>query len=328
MNRQGSASLMVLSLLLFFSVMFLGGAAAIELSVGGLDASRLDDEARKSLRAAAEAAVNGLLSDPTPFADSPRDPVWEILRAPRGDGIRVTLEDASSRLGLNWIREELLADSGALLPGHAAQEVQEYRERAGLSLRWDSGYDAFVAAETLERLFTPYGWFNINITDEFVLRAVHRSRGRDPVAAEQFHLAVQRARIARRMITPEDLGAFLGDDGARLLFPVVNAEPALNIHFVPDEVLDILVAHYDIAPPTARSLREARRGGELTPVGLQRLLAGVPNGELVAAYLGLRTWFWRVDVERAGRHLEWIVARVPRRDGIPEFRLVEERYDP
>lgn len=328
MNRQGSASLMVLSLLLFFSVMFLGGAAAIELSVRGLDASRLHEQAQRDLRAAAEAAVSGLLSDPTPFADSSGDPVWEILRAPRGDGISVTLEDASSRLGLNWVRKEVLADSGALLPGRAAQEVQEYRESAGLRLIPDSGYGAFVTAEALGRLFTPYGWFNVNITDEFVLRAVHRSRSGDPVAAEQFHLAVQRARIAHRVITPEDLGVFLGEDGSRLLFPVVNAEPALNIHFVPDGVLDILVAHYGVAPSAARSIRDARRGGEVTPGDLQRLLAGVPNGNLLAPYLGLRTWFWRIDVERTGRHLEWIVARVPRRDGTPEFRLVEESFDP
>ena len=66
----------------------------------------------------------------------------------------------------------------------------------------------------------------------------------------------------------------------------------------------------------------------MTPGDLQKLLAGVPNGNLLAPYLGLRTWFWRITVEQAGRRLQWIVARVPRRDGTPEFRLVEERFDP
>ena len=151
------------------------------------------------------------------------------------------LEDVSSRLGLNWIRKEVLADSGALLPGHAAQEVQEARESVGLRLNLDTGFGAFVTPEALERLFTPYGWFNINIADEFVLRAVHRSRSGDPVAAERFHLAVQEARIARRVIASEELAAFLGEDEFPLLFPVVNAEPALNIHFVPERVLEILL---------------------------------------------------------------------------------------
>ena len=48
----------------------------------------------------------------------------------------------------------------------------------------------------------------------------------------------------------------------------------------------------------------------------------------LAPYLGLRTWFWRITVEETRQRLEWIVARVPRQDGNPEFRLVEERFDP
>ena len=143
MNRQGSASLVVLSLLLFLSTMFLGGAAFIELSVRSLERSRLRAAAHGRLRAAAEAIVGELLSDPTPFADSPSDPVWSAIGGPRGDGISVKLEDVSSRLGLNWIRKEVLADSGALLPGHAAQEVQEARESAGLRLNLDTGFGAF-----------------------------------------------------------------------------------------------------------------------------------------------------------------------------------------
>jgi len=328
MNRQGSATLMVLSLLLFLSALFLGGAAFIELSIRNLGKSRLRADAYARLRAAAEATVGDLLSDPTPFADSPLDPVWAVIEAPRGDGITVELVDVSSRLGLNWIRKEVLADTGALLPGHAAQEVQELRESAGLRLNLDTGFGSLVEANALEQVFTPYGWFNINIADEFVLRAVHRSRSGDPAAAERFHLAVQQARIAHRVISSEQLGSFLGEDGFRLLFPVVNAEPALNLHFVPERVLEVLCFHYKIPAAGARSLGYARRAGEVTPGDLQRLLDGTPNGASLAPYLGLRTWFWRITVQQARQRLEWIVARVPRRDGTPEFRFVEERFQP
>ena len=319
---------MVLSLLLFFSVMFLGAAAFIELSVRGLERSRSRHQADARLRAVAEATVSALLTDATPFADSPSDPVWATLGAPRGDGIGVTLEDASSRLGLNWIRKEVLADSGALLAGRSAQEVQEYRESAGLRLNLATGFGAFVSTNALEQVFTPYGWFNINVTDEFVLRGVHRTRGRDPDAAERFHLAVQQARISRRVIGPEELGAFLGAADLGLLFPVVNAEPPINLHFVPRQVLEILCAHYGIPSVGLQSLRAARDGAEMTPAELHGLLDGIPNGSALVPYLGLRTWFWRITVEQAARRLRWIVARAPRRDGAPEFRLVEEHIDP
>ncbi len=327
-DRRGSASLMVLGILLFLSALFLGGAAFVELSVRGLERNRLRHAAHAGLRAAAEAVVDGLLSDPTPFADSPIDPVWAVLGNPRADGVSVRMEDASSRLGLNWIRKEVLEDSGTLLPGRSAREVQEFRESAGLRLDLADGFGAFVRAEALDEVFTPYGWFNINVADEFVLRGVHRSRGHDPSAAEQFHLAVQTARTSRLVIEPEALGAFLGADDYRLLFPVVNAEPPINLYFAPPAVLEILGAHFEIGPAGMRSLRDARERREITPGDLQALLGGIPNGAALAPYLGLRTWFWRVTAEKEHLRLQWIVARLPREDGTPEFRVVEERIDP
>jgi hypothetical protein len=319
---------MVLGVILFLSTMFLGGAAFIELSTRGFAAGRNRWDVQARLRGEAAAAVEGLLADPTPFADSPLDPVWSLVTAPRGDGIRVRLEDLSSRLGLNWVREEVLEDSDALLPGRTAQEVQDHRESAGLSLDLRTGYGAFVDAEALERLFTPYGWFNINVTDEFVLRAVHRARGGDAAEAERFHAAVRQARIAHRVIGPEALEEFLGAEDYRLLFPVVNAEPTLNLHYVPEQVLQTLASHFDVPGAGARSLLQARAAREVTPGELGRLLDATPNGEQLAPYLGLRTWFWRITVEQSSRRLEWIVAREPRPDGSPSFRVVEERFEP
>lgn len=327
-RRQGSASLMVLAVLLFLSALFLGGAAFVELSVRGLERNRRHRDGDAGLRAAAQAVVEGLLSDPTPFADSPIDPVWALPGIPRADGVVVRLEDASSRLGLNWVRKEVLEDSGTLLPGSSAREVQQFRESGGLRLDLADGFGAFVRADALDEVFTPYGWFNINVADEFVLRGVHRSRGRDPSAAERFHLAVQTARTSRLVIEPEALGAFLGADDYRLLFPVVNAEPPLNIHFAPPAVLEILGRHFEIEPPGIRSLGAARERREMTPGDLQALLGGIPNGPALAPYLGLRTWFWRISAEREGRRLQWIVARMPRADGMPEYRVLEERTYP
>ncbi len=41
-------------------------------------------------------------------------------------------------------------------------------------------------------------------------------------------------------------------------------------------------------------------------------------------FLGLQTWFWRITVEGRSRRLVWIVARIPREDGLPEYRRLEE----
>jgi hypothetical protein len=137
---------------------------------------------------------------------------------------------------------------------------------------------------------------------------------------------VQQARVQRRLIAPDALPEFLGEENYRLLFPVVNAEPAMNLHFVPEKVLDGLFRHYEQPPQRLAGLLSSRRGAELTEGDLRNLL-GDRTGQAspLRPFLGLKTWFWRIGVEGPGQRLEWIVARVPREDGIPEFRRVEER---
>jgi hypothetical protein len=324
-SQQGSASVLVLSVLVFLSALFLGAVTFIELSAHALRRSQLQDEELRALRRAAENAVEALLADPTPFADAPTDPVWSWVALPREDGLAIRLEDLSSRLGANWIRKELLQDLGVLRPGRTASELQQFREDSGLHLNLLEAYAPFIQEQELERLFTAYGWFNINITDEFVLRRLHWLRGADLQAAESFRIMVQQARIQKRSIDPEALPEFLGEENYRLLFPVINAEAAMNVHFVPEAVLEGLFRHYGEPAGNLARLLANRRGSELTQADLQELLRDrTDRRSPLAPFLGLQTGFWRITVESRDRQLSWVVARVPREDLMPEYRRLEE----
>ena len=328
MNREGSASIVVLSVLLFLTALFLGAVTFVELSAHGLRRSQDQHAQVQALRKSAEAAVAALLSDPTPFADAPTDPVWSTLALPRDDQTRVLLEDVSSRLGLNWVRKELLEDLGVLKPGRTVQELQQFREDTGIHLELEPAFTPFVDGQDLAEWFTPYGWFNINLTDEFVLRKLHLQRGADLQAAESFRIMVQQVRTQRQLLKPDALKEFLGDENYRLLFPVVNAEAPMNVHFVPQRVLEGLCKHYDLPREAAERIVAARRGAELTQADLQTLLGSTDGKRPLEPFLGLKTWFWRITIERGQQRLTWIVARLPREDGVPEFRRVEERLEP
>jgi hypothetical protein len=329
MKQEGSASVVVLSVLIFLSALFLGAVTFIELSAHGLRRSQRQEEEARALRQAAEATIQALLADPTPFADAPTDPVWSWLAGPRNDGLTIRLEDVSSRPGLNWIRRELLADLKVLKPGRTVQELQQFREDTGILLNLYPAFEQFIAKEDMERWFTQYGYFNINITDEFVLRKLHEQRGADLQAAETFRIMVQQVRIQKRSIDSKALPEFLGDANYRLLFPVVNAEAAMNIHFVPEHVLEALFRHYGQPVQNVSRILEARRGAELTQSGLASLLGerADQHGPLWP-FLGLQTWFWRISAEGSSQRLTWIVARTPRADGLLEFRRLEERIEP
>jgi len=325
MKQEGSATVLVLSVLIFLSALFLGAASFVELTVHGLRRSQQQDELLRAQRQAAAATVQAMLDDPTPFADAPTDPVWSWLSQRRTDGLAVRLEDLSSRLGPNWIRKELLQDLGVLRPGRTVQELQQFREDTGLHLNLRPDYEPFIEAEELGRMFTPYGYFNLNITDEFVLRKLHWQRGADLQAAESFRIMVQQVRVQKRIIDPKALQEFLGEENHRLLFPVVNAEAAMNVHFVPEKVLEGLFRHYGQPRENLARLLSTRQGAELTESLLQELLGDrTGQGSPLRPFLGLKTWFWRITVEGEVERLTWVVARVPREDGLPEFRRVEE----
>ena len=69
---------------------------------------------------------------------------------------------------------------------------------------------------------------------------------------------------------------------------MVNAEPALNLHFVPERVLEILFAHYKLPAAGVRAILEARRATEVSPAGREQLLGGESSKSPLAPYLGLR----------------------------------------
>lgn len=328
MNREGSATALVLCVLVFLSALFQAASASIGLSAHGLRRSQQQAEEVQVLKRAAEAAVEALAADPTPFADAPSDPVWSWLRPTAGEEPAVTLEDVSSRLQLNWIRRELLQDMGVLKPGRTSGDLQRFREEEGVTLRLQS-FSPFIREEELERMCTVYGYFNLNLADLQVLQRLHVQRGAGLTEAESFRALLEGARAQERDIEPEALPEFMGEENYRLLFPVVNAEAALNVHFVPEAVLEGLFRHYGQPREDLERLLQARREAELTPGQLRSLLSGRTDlRSPLKAFLGLQTWFWRITVWAGGRRLVWVVARVPRADGNPEYRRLEEHLEP
>jgi hypothetical protein len=338
---SGAASAMVLAVLMLVSVLFLAAVAWVELGTSAVVRSRSRDAEDASLSATARAAVALILADPTPESDSPFDPMWagslvagrdragtiRVSEAPAG--YEVTLEDLSSRLGINWARKELMADMGVLVPEASADGLQQYRQETGLHLD-PSRYLAFVGQADLEALFTTWGWLNVNIADEFALRQAALARTGDLALAEDLRSRVQQARIRKkptdplRLIEPDGLDAFLGPALAPLA-PIVCAEPAMNVHFAPERVVESLVHHYNAGESLAALLIGERERRELDAQALKGLLGVAAEKTPLAHYLGVRTWFWRLAVAGPTRRLSWVLARMPGK-GATELRVLEEQW--
>ncbi len=329
MNNKGSTSVVILGVLLLLSVLFLSASLFITVSLRNLRRAEEREREKRILINEANRIVELLLEDPTPFADSPRDPVWEKIQSPMNEGITVNLEDASSFLGINWVRKELLTTMAVLKVEKTAAELQQFRENTGIHSDLSSFLN-FFEEDYIKGFFTVYNYFNINICDEFVLRKLYLIRSFNWEEAERFHTRVQEIRIKKKQIENEDLKEFLDESDYNLLFPVVNAEPVMNIHFVPERILNGLCEYYEVPKEKAERIIVLREASELTIKDVKELMGKEYEESLLHHYLGIRTWFWKINI--VGEHLELtrIIARIPQEgeETRAELRLIEEAFRP
>jgi hypothetical protein len=329
MRSEGSISVALVAILMFLSVLFIGATLLVEMSMQQLKRSQDARRDRERLRQEAARVTQLMTEDPTPFADSPLDPVWQDVARSRTDGLTVTLADASSFLGANWVRKELVDRMGLLLASRSPDDFQQFREDTGFHQNLLPDFKDFFGEPDLRGLFTTLGWLNVNIADEFTLRKLYYLRSGDSAAAEQFHQKVQEARVARKMITPDTLRDFMGDTAYQLLFPLANAEPSLNMHFASEEILRGIIDFTGGLTQSADLILSGRLSEEWTT---ERLAAAIgPQAwqqTMVSQYLGVRTWFWKLSVSDARESLTWTLARIPTTSDTVELRLVEEAIVP
>ena len=341
MHRNGSTSIPVLIFLTIISLLALGLPLIIQSFTRYAVESRKDFALKRELIEKADEIVDLLLARDPEEVDSRFDSIFSKIAD--GEAFEITLDDVSSYLGLNWSRKSILVASDLLLDSESsAQELQQHREDTGLYLDLEEGYGSFFSDDlVLEEHFTPYSYFNINVSDEFVLRKLYEIRTGDKIKAELFHTKVQNYRIQtkeERFIQPEELIEFLGLD-YEVLYPVVNAEPVINVNFAPPSVLRAVLIVSGIEQPdeTVDSLQQSRDTRPLSREALEFILGDAFADSPVGQYLGHRTWFWRLRVSKDSGTLTWILARIPP-FATPEgsvgelsektaLRLVEESYN-
>ena len=332
--HDGSTSLVALTLLILMTAVAAGGALILRSVFAYTSRSAEREQLRLSLQKEGERIVRLLASDPTPNADSPLDPIWSQIARPETPGVTITLQDISSQLDANWVQKIIFEKTalGLLLSeGRTAQDMQQRREDKGISTDIAGEYADLIKEDALPRYFTGYGYANLNLTDEFALRKLYAIRMADQAGAEVFHTRLQHALMQKKLLKRVDLREFLGVDFGKL-FPLMNVEPVLNVHFVEPLILGELLALPDLKikqpKQVAQVIMDSRDHSEMTTEKLQQII-GAPEDSRIYQYLGVVTWFWRITLSRGATRLDLVVARVPSEDGsAPRFLISEERFSP
>jgi hypothetical protein len=331
-GEAGSVSIAALVLLFLLAAVAGGGALIFGASLSRERKSEEASDLRSSLLREGQRIVEELAADPTPQSDSPFDPVWSAACRPELEGASVTLADISSALNPNWVQKNVFEKTGLrglLRPGRSADELQQRREDRGFSSNAAAAYGDLFTAVAVEKYLTTYGPVNINVTDEFALRRLYALRTGDTAASEVFHAKVQTLLRQKKILTREELRAFLAADYDRLS-PVMNVEPVLNAHFVDPVILAELLGYPELKVPqprqAAQDIMAARERSELT-IGQLRGMIGAPDDSRIYQYVGAVTWFWKVSVIHPSALLTMVVARISGDPDSPaRFMIIEERF--
>lgn len=343
MDERGQAGAAFLTVALFISAL----GAGLSLQLGGLaryqGRSAAAYEERAGLEREARRIAGLMAAGLGAEADSPLDPLWPELsaaaRAPSpgpaeigGEaGETLSVRDLSSALDLNFVRADLL-ENGAIAATlgfrSTAGDLQRYREERGLSCRLEHYAPFFDLAEG--RPVGCHGWANINTADELALRLLYRSATGSEEGARLFREKVQSLRRLRRVVQREELAGLLG---SAALFPIVCAEPQLNVNYIDRDLALALLRFpgHGIAEPERRcaELMDLRSLGPVREEDIARIL-GVAPGHAILQFLGSRTWFWELRVQRGRSACVLVLARRPgveAADGAARLDIVETRFE-
>jgi hypothetical protein len=334
----GYASLVFLFALFFCSALALGAAAHISSALSLMKREKNKTLAREEMEGLLNEVIGSLMSDPSPEVNGVDDPLWD-WNGRRTKGYRLAINPYSDRINPNFTRKNIFEKTGLerlFRPGKNADKLQQFREDAGLCLGEEAFAD-FFEEEIFKKFFSPYGWANINLIDEFAARQLASALTGDPARGEAFREKIQLLLMERRLVSrdalPSVLGAFLTE-----MYPFVNAEPLMNINFVEPLILEELLAYgeYGIRRPEERSseILSLRETGGISAGDLLSIL-GIDQSNPLAHYFGSITWFWEITItgEKGGPNapsLRAVVCRLPPgafpAERKPEYTIIERRF--
>lgn len=342
-RSSGSIAVSLLILVSFIAVMIAASVVYLNRWFGSAARELQTNRTHAELDVALVKLISHLASDPTPESDSLSDPVWSWIADTTSP--RMTLVDVSSRIDPNWVRRDVFDLTGLRnlfspdesVSGSPSAFLQQHRIDHGFYAAVSQGYGMLFSPKVIAAYLTPWGYANINLTDEFALQKLYEIRTGNQAASEVFHTEIQQLLRERQLVSEQGLRSFLGPDYDRL-YPVVNALPWWNVHFLPALILRDILAYpaYHVKDPQmkAQQILAIRTQSEISPDQLVQII-GLPSGHVIYQYLGTTTWFWKATIEINGTTLEAVICRLPPDfpsdsqgggSSVAHFRVVSRRY--
>jgi hypothetical protein len=367
-SKAGSATVTILGIIMCLAIIFASIAFIVNFGMLITYDQKTKLEVKKRLLIKANEIYALLYEDPDRQFDSKFGDLAEYIN---GSNESVQLTDIGSALNPNMIHVELLEwlDTHLLGPTTTlfkdpkkfnAQTIIQYWEDTGLHYDLVEGYKDYFEEKTIKDYMTPYTYFNVNLTYEYVLQKLFKERTGNDSEARRFHEGITELLVGKLILSTNEMfkdwmttkkilsispvvnGIGLWQEDFDTMFPVLNAEPQINVHFVKEEILRALLSYepFKIADASNKADRIIKERDDpekkgLTKTDLQNIIVilGLPYpGFRILSYLGTMTNFWELKVkEKSGGDtyvLRWVIARIPKIKQTDKlsYKIIEEEF--
>lgn len=288
-----------------------------------IETSEKNYSRRQELIDAANNVISLLKSDKTPEANSFFDILWTDAGSAGKEGVTIEVNDLSAKLNINFIRPEIIENTGLsdlLKNGSTVKALSELRLKLDLPGDLYSAYGDLFDKETIEKYFTPYSYANINVTAEDVLERLYKIRTGKPTDAAYFRNNIKGYRSNFKLIAPDTLGIAIGTDISKVE-PIINCANMLNVNtaseYLIEQVLSYPFGSEEIAEHQAAvsNIITLRENQEITPDRLRALIKANDHQKRVFEFLYTESWFWRITASKGALKYSFIVAKTyPDRD--------------
>jgi len=327
--QSGSATLYAL-IVFSFSSLLLSALVGPQINMARrIEAYEDDVQQKQQLEEAVMSVLSTLLSDPTPQADAPIDPLWTTISQSRSQQASLSIRDVSSSLNLNTIGANWLSQSPIAVElafAGAVRKIQNLRSSGGISPR--TNLEGIVPQDVMGSIFGIYGYAHPRLIDKEGLEALLSPRLGNASSA------LAESIILYEGADKQDYNHFHSMFGRALkqAVPIVSPMPLINVHFVDEDLLKIVLSlkfNGEALPNPDGSLAaitSARGFREITSEFLRSMVDIEEGQEDVFAFLGVQTWFWEISAEDSERRLKAIAARIPERRGRDSFRIISKQW--
>lgn len=310
-DESGNLTIQTLFTLILISAFALG--AFIILSNSGLliqkaQKSSVTNEGMKyvpGMIAVIEADVN-------PEADSIFDG-YRFTEA-KDDGWEVSVNDVSSKINPNWVRPTLFQDtlfSSLLKSTSQLTSLEQMRVDTGFELDIAAYYKDIFTKEAFDYYLSPYSYPNLNCIDEFAFERFILDRSSDSYLAKSLRNRLRSKLIAMEMVREEEFDNFLGNNTCSLN-SIFTLEGQINVNTADPYILEGLIRYpaYGLtnASDILQRILQRRSSGEISKEALYQTI-GVDRSHRLYSYLGVKTYFWSIQLKKDNAIYEIVLAR-------------------